>query len=145
MANGLTTKQEAFVVAYIGEARFNATRAARIAGYSVARQSGSECLSNPVIAARVKEELERRSMPAEAVIAELTDVATAEWRDFVEILMTDDDGQPLRVRFDLRSKVNALELLGKHYKLFTDKIEHGGTDDFLTALRAFGGGDGRDA
>jgi hypothetical protein len=49
MADGLTTKQQAFVAAYLGSARFNATKAAEMAGYAKARQSGSECLSNPVI------------------------------------------------------------------------------------------------
>lgn len=142
MANGLSPKQEAFVVSYIGPARFNATKAALMAGYTGknARAEGSRLLANADIAARVKVELQRLTIPAEAVLAELTDVATAEWRDFVEILMTDDDGQPLRIRFDLRSKVNALELLGKHYKLFTDRIEHGADESFLAALKAFADG-----
>jgi hypothetical protein len=48
VANGLTAKQEAFVSAYIGEARGNASAAAKIAGYSV-RQSAGDVLSNPVV------------------------------------------------------------------------------------------------
>ena len=33
-----------------------------------------------------------------------------------------------RIRFKLASKINALELLGKHLKLFTEKIEISGLE-----------------
>lgn len=53
-----TEKQEAFVAAYIGEANYNATKAARIAGYALPKQSGTECLANPIIKARIREHLD---------------------------------------------------------------------------------------
>lgn len=59
MANGLTTKQEAFVAAYIGQAKGNATEAARLAGYegseATLRSIGSENLTKPNIEARIAE------------------------------------------------------------------------------------------
>ncbi len=55
----LTDRQERFVLAYIGEANFNATEAARIAGYSSPRASGTENLANPVIRARINQHLDR--------------------------------------------------------------------------------------
>lgn len=54
MANGLTTKQEAFVAAYLGPCRFNATKAAESAGYAKPRQEGSRLLSNADIQAIIK-------------------------------------------------------------------------------------------
>ncbi len=54
----LTDKQEAFVIAYIGKASFNATEAARIAGYASPRQSGTENLANPSIKARINQHLD---------------------------------------------------------------------------------------
>ena len=53
VANGLTTKQAAFVAAYIGPARLNATKAAVIAGYSpkTAGAIGAENLTKPEIQA----------------------------------------------------------------------------------------------
>jgi phage terminase small subunit len=120
----LPPKQEAFLAAYLGEARFNATKAAKIAGYSErsARSYGPELLQNPDIIARVRAELTARAMPAEAVLAELTDVATAEWREFVTILEWDDTGDPLRVKMDLTNKVRALEVLAKHHQLLTEHL-----------------------
>lgn len=125
MANGLTTKQEAFVLAYIGEARFNATRAAIIAGYAekYARNQGSENCANPDIAARISAELKQRSMPADAVLAELTDIATADWREFVTVKINPRTGAQVDVSMDLGSKVKSLEILAKAHGLLTDKID----------------------
>lgn len=123
MANGLTAKQEAFIAAYIGEARFNATRAATIAGYSKARQSGSETLANPVVAARVQEELKARSISGEGVLAELTDIATADWRDFIKVRTNPKTGEVTEVAMDLGAKVKSLEILAKAHGLLTDKVD----------------------
>lgn len=133
MANGLTTKQEAFVLAYIGgddhgRHKFNATWAAKRAGYSekTAYSIGSELLKKPDVIARVRALLEAWAMPAEGVLAELTEIASAGWKDFVEILTWDDDGKPLKVKMDLGSKVKSLELLGKHHQLFSDNLNISG-------------------
>lgn len=56
MANGLTPKQHAFVAAYIGVARGNATEAARIAGYTgPLRSIGSENLTKPDIMSAIQQ------------------------------------------------------------------------------------------
>jgi phage terminase small subunit len=121
MADGkLNPKQEAFVLAYIGEARFNATKAATIAGYSNASKYGSDLRKNPEISARIAAELTARSLTAEEVLHELTDVATAEWRDFVQVRTNPKTSEVLDVRMDLSAKIKSLELLGKNHKLFTD-------------------------
>ena len=54
-ARGLTELQHRFVLAYFGDARFNATKAAIMAGYSpkTAYSIGSELLTKPHIAAIV--------------------------------------------------------------------------------------------
>ena len=117
----LTTRQELFVAAYLGEAKGNATEAARIAGYKKPGQYGHDLLKNPEIAARVSEHLEHAGTTAEAVLADLADVGFADWRDFIEVLATDREGNPVKVRMDLSNKVKALELLGKYHQLFTEK------------------------
>ena len=125
MANGLSPLQEAFVLAYIGEARFNATKAAITAGYSPrsARSTASDLLATPNIAARVQEELRQRSMPADAVLAELTDIATADWREFVKIRTNTKTGEQIEVAMDMNAKVKSLEILAKAHGLLTDKID----------------------
>src|SRR5690348_7970351 len=118
----LTDKQRAFVDAYCGPAGCNASEAAKRAGYSekTAYSIGAENLKKPEIQARVRELLDAWAMPAEGVLAELTEIASAEWKEFVEILSWDDDGKPLKVKMDLSGKVKSLELLGKHHQLFSD-------------------------
>lgn len=54
MANGLTTKQEAFVAAYLGPCRFNATKAAESAGYAHPNKQGPALLVNLGIQELVK-------------------------------------------------------------------------------------------
>jgi len=134
----LKDKQEAFVLAYIGEARFNASEAARMAGFGSPGQAGYELLKKPQIRARIDKYLEAETLNAKEVLAELTDVAKAPFRDYIEILTRNAKGEPIRVKMDLSSKVKSLELLGKHHKLFTDNVEVGAAESFLAALRDFG-------
>ena len=110
-----------FVSAYLGDAHGNATEAARIAGYKQPQSQGPRLLKKVAIASRVSQHVAEKFANADAVLAELTDVALAEWRDFIEVLAYDKKGNPVKVRMDLSNKVKALELLGKHHQLFTDK------------------------
>lgn len=127
MADGkLSPKQEAFVQAYIGPARFNASAAARIAGYKDPGQAGYILKKNEEVRARIDDVLNALSLNAAEVLSELTDVATAEWRDFVEVLLRDDDGNPIKTRMDLSAKIKSLELLGKHHQLFSDNLNING-------------------
>lgn len=117
----LTLKQELFVSAYLGAANGNATEAARIAGYKNPEISAKNNVRNHTIAARISERVAHVAASADQVLAELTDVAMADWRDFVEIVARDKQGKPVRVKFDLTNKVKSLELLGKYHQLFTEK------------------------
>jgi phage terminase small subunit len=134
----LTPKQQAFVMAYIGEARFNAAKAAKMAGYSEAsaRQRGYELVTNRDIAARIKAELATMAIPAEAVLVELADVATAEWRDFVTVRTNPKTGEAIEVKMDLGSKVKALETLAKAHGLLTDRVDISG--NMTTAIELVG-------
>ncbi len=120
----LTIKQRLFVEAYI-ETR-NGTEAARRAGYAgddnVLGVQAHDNLRNP----KIKEQIERRIKPhiisANEVLRELSDIATADWRDFVQVKYG-KDGKVIHARLALGDKLRALELSGKHHKLFTDKVE----------------------
>lgn len=138
----LKDKQEAFILAYIGQARFNASEAARIAGYACPAEEGYRLLRNAHIRARIDKYLELEALNAKEVLAELADVAKAPFRDFVEVIMRNEVGEPIKVRMDLGSKVKALELLGKHHKLFSESVEVGAAESFVNALREFGRGNG---
>ena len=109
----LTPKQDMFVREYLID--LNATQAAIRAGYSAktAAQIGEENLRKPDIAKAIQAGMDQRSqrtnITAEEVLANIKRLAQ-------KAEDMDDNGNALR----------ANELLGKHLKLFTDKIEQSG-------------------
>lgn len=123
----LTAKQKAFADAYVGPAKLNGTEAARIAKYKgsdgTLRVVAHENLTKPNVRAYIDDLLTADSMTAVEVLREISDVARSEWRDHLQIVTDPKTDEVVFVKMDLRSKVNALELLGKAHKLFTDKIE----------------------
>lgn len=125
----ITDKQRRFIEAYCGEARFNKTEAARLAGYAPksARKIGSDLYKTPHIRARIDEVLEENTLSSTEVLRELTDVGMRALDDFIEITRYDKEGNPIAARMDASAKMKALELLGKHHQLFTDKIQHSGS------------------
>ena len=130
----LSPRRKAFADAYLGRARFNAAKAARMAGYSpaAADREGYRQLRNAEVAAYVKAQLESRAMSEEAVLAELADVAGAEWRDFLSERSDLNGGT--EVKMDLSAKVKSLEILAKAHKLLTDKVQHSGSIDIRREL-----------
>jgi len=125
----LTHKQKLFVEAYL--ANPNGTEAARVAGYkgddAQLAVIASQNLKKLNIAEKVEERVSQAAMTADEVLAELADIAKADWREFIEIKY-DKDGKVVDATLRLGDKIKALELVGKHHKLFTDKLEATGAD-----------------
>jgi phage terminase small subunit len=128
----MTLKQQKFVSEYLID--LNATQAAIRSGYSKrsAYSTAGILLGKPHIAKAVekgmKECAERAKVSTDKVLRELALLAFE--------------------NKNLTVKVRALELIGKHFGMFTDKLEHSGkigviselTDDELAASAATGGG-----
>lgn len=137
----LTAKQKLFVAEYLVD--LNATQAAIRAGYSSAsaRQSGSDNMRNPYIAAAVQQALKKRAerteVTADKVVKELARLAFADMRSYTswgphgvrwidsEALSEDDSaavtevsltpnqyGETLRIK--LGHKDSSLRLLAEH-------------------------------
>lgn len=113
LAKPLTAKVSAFVREYLVDK--NATQAAIRAGYSArsAGQTGNEMLRKPHIKAAVnkalKEQAARTLMTADRVLLDIQQL-----------------GDKAAKAGEYHAAIRSRELLGKHYKLFTDKHEHGG-------------------
>lgn len=112
----LTPKQQTFVDEYLVD--LNATQAAIRAGYSkkTARSQGERMLTNVDVAAAIQkgfqERSERTQITAEKVLLELAVIAFADLQQ-----LADMGGR-------ISDKLKALELIGKHLGMFTEKVEN---------------------
>ena len=102
----------------------NATQAAIDAGYSkkTARSQGQRLLTDVDIRQLVENRVTEAAMSADEVLHELSDIGRADWREFLEI-RRDKEGDIIDATLRLTDKLKALELVGKHHRLFTDKTE----------------------
>lgn len=109
----LTPKQKAFADYYIETG--NQTEAARRAGYKQPHVQGNQNLDKlsikQYIDARMKEIESKRIASADEVLQYLTKVMRGEEKDQFDLDAS------------LQDRTKAAELLGKRYRLFTDKIE----------------------
>lgn len=124
----MTYKQQRFVEEYLLD--LNATQAAIRAGYSekTADRIGPELLGKTCVARAIQAAMEARSartqIAQDDVVQELAGIA------FVKI--------PNEC-ISVREKLRALELLGKHLGMFSDKVQmevHGGVEEYLMRLDA---------
>ncbi|GFE56407.1 terminase small subunit [Geobacter sp. AOG1] len=137
----MTPKQELFVVEYLKD--LNATQAAIRAGYSAktARQIAEENLSKPYIMAAIneakKERIEEVKLDANYVLTNLQKVVE---RCMQAVPVLKKEGgewvETGEFRFDSSGANRALELIGKHNKMFTDVVEMNNFDN-LTEEQLF--------
>ena len=103
-------RQARFIAEYLTD--LNATQAAIRAGYSVrrARQTGSDLLQIPHVAASVaaaqSKKIRRAEITADRILERLDALADGAERD--------------------ADKIRANELLGKHLRLWAETVEHSG-------------------
>lgn len=106
----LTTKQRLFVEAYL--ANPNATEAARRAGYAgndvTLGAVGHENLKKPQIAEMLAERVQTAIITADEILQDVKGIAKTSERD--------------------ADRLKAYEMLGKHLKMWTDKVETTGKD-----------------
>lgn len=134
----LTAKQAQFVREYLID--LNATQAAIRAGYSekTAAAIGDENLRKPEIAAAVQSAMDARSqvteITAQSVLSRINSVID---RCMQTEAVRDREGTATgEYKFDSSGALKGLDLLGKHLKLFTDKVEVSVDGDLAAILAA---------
>lgn len=135
-----------------------------------ARRAGSRLLTNVDIAEEIERRLAEITLSANEVLARLADHAKADIKDFLAVadngdvslditqaggkthlirkvtqrrtIRTTKDAQieEAALTLELHDAQAALVQIGKHHKLFTDKVEHGGE----TIMRVVYGDEGTD-
>lgn len=142
MSKPLNPKQEAFCREYVID--LNATQAATRAGYSAktARAIGARLLTKVDVQVCIQQLMDERSkrtgITADRVLIEIEHLAMFDPKDLTKVRKPDDIAElPEEVRraivgwgwdksgnFTVKmAKEKALEMLGRHHKLFTDKVE----------------------
>lgn len=131
----LTEKQKRFADYYIETG--NATQGAIKAGYSekYANTNAAKLLQNTTIKNYIDEKLkemeEKRVMSATEVMQLLTAAARGEVQEEVVIVESVGDycseARIVKKQIGAKDRIKAAELLGKRYRLFTDKLEVSGT------------------
>lgn len=130
LPEGLTPKQAKFVMHYIED--FNATKAAKSAGYSkkTAQRMGSENLSKPLIKEAIEQELSYRAratrLSSQYIVNNLMN-NVARCSQAEPVMFRNSDGEMEESgewKFDSSGMNKALDLLGKHLGMYTEKIQH---------------------
>lgn len=133
----LTPKQQLFVKEYLID--LNATQACIRAGYGEknAKQQGTENLAKPIIKEAIQEAMQKRSekveLDANWVLTKLKAIAERCMAAEPVMVRGEDGMEPSgEYKFDSSGANKSLELIGKHLKMFTDKVEQ---DTSLTVVR----------
>lgn len=133
----LTPKQERFCEEYLID--LNATQAATRAGYSAktANEQGARLLANASVASKI-DELKKARSQTTGITAErvLTGIMGVIERCEQAVAVTDEEGNPTgEWKFESGSALRGYELLGKHLKLFTERIEVSDSSELATRIK----------
>jgi phage terminase small subunit len=124
----LKDKRQAFVDAYLGEARFNASEAARLAGYSKPGAEGHRLLKNADVRARIDDAVAAIAVSRDELLTLLADDARMTTQDIIRASMSANSApaESSVISSLLGARTAARHVLAKHYGLLTEKVQMSG-------------------
>jgi phage terminase small subunit len=157
ISSALNDRQELFVNEYLKCFNATKAAKAAGYSEDTAYSQGHRLLKNAEVASRVRERLNQSAMEADEVLYHLASIARGDVSEVVDdngnpdVKMAKTNGATLLIKriktrtvttadkdgagsdiveneIELHDRLRALELIGKHHKLFTDKQEISGTD-----------------
>ena len=145
----LTKKRRVFVEEYLR--CFNATEAARRAGYKYPNKLGPRLVKVGVVADLIQQRIQEKAMAADEVLLRLGEQARAEHAEYIradgsvdlERLLKDGKGHLVKgTKWDRQGNLvvdfydaqSALVHIGKHHKMFTERHEVTGKDGGAIAV-----------
>ncbi len=135
----LNNKRRIFIEEYLRT--WNASEAARRAGYAHPGSQGHRLLKNVEIEAEIQRRLNELKMGADEVLIRLSGMARADISEFINdyggidwdkvraqgyLIKKIRHNRGKNSEIELHDAQSALQLIGKHHKLFTDRVEHSG-------------------
>lgn len=162
----LTTMQRLWLEAYLRT--FNATEAARVAGYKYPNKNGPANLEHPKLREAIEERLEEAAMSANEVLARLSQQAAGSMADFITVdekggarldlkkalgegrlglvkkFVRSEGKYGTSVRIELHDAQAALVQLGRYHGLFTDRVDHTTGGEPVAGVRIYLPDNGRD-
>lgn len=126
----LTNKQQAFIDAYCSVSKFNATDAARRAGYKHPNVQGAQNLLK--LSAQIAERMEKLKEKSGSSIMSQQEVAQrlSSFADgSIKVQQLANNGKLVDAPVSPKDQLKALELLGKSYGMFVEKKEINGNLD----------------
>jgi hypothetical protein len=118
----LTTRQRMFVAYYLGEAKFDATKAASMAGYGTPSSASHKLKTHPAVKAAIEAKLDQVGLTVDEVLANLSDMAAASIDDVINSRGQLDLAKARRngriaciktINFDYNGKVRSIEMYGR--------------------------------
>lgn len=134
LSKKLTNRESKFINEYLID--LDVPRAALAAGFSktIAKSKAYQWVSNSKVKPHVFAELKRRILKQEERTGITADYVLSNIKEVAEKCLQRQKGN----KFDSSGANKALELLGRHLKLFTDKIEHLGEVKMMPTITVDG-------
>lgn len=119
--NHLTPRERTFVEAYVGDAKLDAYKAATAAGAEEPRSLAWRMMNRARVRNAISRRICKRVAGKQELLGELSEVATAPWRDFIKVQM-DENGEMLGVSMNLGDKLKAADMLLKAQGAYIDPL-----------------------